>query len=321
MPDWELRKVAEDGTLTQPEVLAAQTKRMLRDPKASAMAKEFAGQWLKFSGFDEKSSVDEKAIPQFTPELRADMQHEIEEFFTHLIQEDRSVSDIIMGDYSFMNERLGWHYGVPNIVGNQFREVKVGQHHRGGLLGMGAILTKTSRPSRTSPVLRGDYLYQVVLGFSSPPPPPNVPELKEASKPASLREALMQHRADQACAVCHDRIDPLGFALERFDPIGRFRAEADIDDTGELKDGTKFQGLDGLRTYLKKNEPNFTAQFSRKLLGYSLGRQTLPSDKALIAQMQDSLAKNNGKFSAAVLTIIRSRQFLNRRGEPAVAGN
>ena len=321
MPDWELRKVAEDGTLTQPEVLAAQTKRMLRDPKASAMAKEFAGQWLKFSGFDEKSSVDEKAFPQFTPELRADMQHEIEEFFTHLVQEDRSVSDIIMGDYSFMNERLGWHYGVPNIVGNQFREVKVGQHHRGGLLGMGAILTKTSRPSRTSPVLRGDYLYQVVLGFSSPPPPPNVPELKEASKPASLREALMQHRADQACAVCHDRIDPLGFALERFDPIGRFRAEADIDDTGELKDGTKFQGLDGLRTYLKKNEPNFTAQFSRKLLGYSLGRQTLPSDKALITQMQDSLAKNNGKFSAAVLSIIRSRQFLNRRGEPAVAGN
>ena len=321
MPDWELRKAAEDGTLTHPEVLVAQTKRMLRDPKASAMAKEFAGQWLKFSGFDEKSSVDEKAFPQFTPELRADMQREVVEFFTHLVREDRKVSDIITGDYSFMNERLGWHYSVPNIVGNHFREVKVAQHHRGGLLGMGAILTKTSRPSRTSPVLRGDYLYQVVLGFSSPPPPPNVPELKEASKPASLREALMQHRADQACAVCHDRIDPLGFALERFDPIGRFRAEADIDDTGELKDGTRFQGLEGLRGYLKKNEPNFTAQFSRKLLGYSLGRQTLPSDKALILQMQDALTRNQGKFSAAVLTVIQSRQFLNRRGEPAVAGN
>ena len=321
MPDWQLRKAADDGSLLKPEVLAAQTQRMLRDSKASALAQEFAGQWLKFSGFDEKSSVDEKAFPQFTPELRADMQREVVEFFTHLVREDRNVSDIITGDYSFMNERLGWHYSVPNIVGNHFREVKVAQHHRGGLLGMGAILTKTSRPSRTSPVLRGDYLYQVVLGFSSPPPPPNVPELKEASKPASLREALMQHRADQACAVCHDRIDPLGFALERFDPIGRFRAEAEIDDTGELKDGTRFQGLEGLRGYLKKNEPNFTAQFSRKLLGYSLGRQTLPSDKALILQMQDALTRNQGKFSAAVLTVIQSRQFLNRRGEPPVAGN
>jgi hypothetical protein len=321
MPDWQLRKAADDGSLLKPEVLAAQTQRMLRDSKASALAQEFAGQWLKFSGFDEKSSVDEKAFPQFTPELRADMQREVVEFFTHLVREDRNVSDIITGDYSFMNERLGWHYSVPNIVGNHFREVKVAQHHRGGLLGMGAILTKTSRPSRTSPVLRGDYLYQVVLGFSSPPPPPNVPELREASKPASLREALMQHRADQACAVCHDRIDPLGFALERFDPIGRFRAEAEIDDTGELKDGTRFQGLEGLRGYLKKNEPNFTAQFSRKLLGYSLGRQTLPSDKALILEMQDALTRNQGKFSAAVLTVIQSRQFLNRRGEPPVAGN
>ncbi|MFN0075168.1 MAG: DUF1592 domain-containing protein [Prosthecobacter sp.] len=321
MPDWELRKAAEDGSLLKPEVLTAQTKRMLQSPKATALANEFAGQWLKFNGFDEKSTVDEKKFPEFTPELRADMQREVTEFFTHLIREDRNVTDIISGDYSFMNERLGWHYSVPGIVGNHFREVKVAQHHRGGLLGMGAILTKTSRPNRTSPVLRGDYLYQVVLGFSSPPPPPNVPELKETSKPASLRESLMQHRADQACAVCHDRIDPLGFALERFDPTGRFRADAGIDDTGELKDGTKFQGLSGLRDYLKKNEPNFTTQFCRKLLGYSLGRQTLPSDKALIAQMQDALKKNHGKFSAAVLTIITSRQFLNRRNEPAVVGN
>ncbi|MCX6857720.1 MAG: DUF1592 domain-containing protein [Verrucomicrobia bacterium] len=319
LPDWELRKLADDGSLTKPEVLTAQTKRMLRDPKAAALGKEFAGQWLKFSGFDEKSTVDEKMFPQFTAELRADMQREVVEFFTHLVREDRNIADIIGGDYSFMNERLGWHYGVPNIVGNHFREVKVAQHHRGGLLGMGAILTKTSRASRTSPVLRGDYLYQVVLGFSSPPPPPNVPELKEVSKPASLREALMQHRADQACSVCHDRIDPLGFALERFDPIGRFRAEADIDDRGELKDGTQFQGLDGLRQYLKKNESHFMAQLSRKLLGYSLGRQILPSDKALMVQMQEALKKNSGQFSAAVLTIIHSRQFLNRRSEVALA--
>jgi hypothetical protein len=319
-PDWQLRKAADDGSLMKPEVLAAHTQRMLRDSKATALAKEFAGQWLKFNGFDEKSTVDEKKFPQFTAELRNDMQREVVEFFTHLVRDDRNVSDIISGDYTFMNERLGWHYGVPGIVGNEFREVKVGQHHRGGLLGMGAILTKTSRPQRTSPVLRGDY-----LGFSSPPPPPNVPELKETSKPSSLREALMQHRADSACAVCHERIDPLGFALESYDPIGRFRptdeAGGKIDDTGEMMDGTQFTGLPGLRDYLQKNEPQFLTQFTRKLLGYALGRQTLPSDKKLLQQMQSSLKAQNGKFSAAVLEIVKSRQFLNRRAEPQVAGN
>lgn len=326
MPDWELRKTAEDGSLLKPEVLATQTKRMLRDPKATALAKEFAGQWLKFNGFDEKSTVDEKKYPEFTADIRNDMQRETVEFFAHLIRDDRNVGDIIGGDYSFLNERLAKFYGVPGVTGGDFREVKVAQQHRGGLLGMGAILTKTSRPNRTSPVVRGDYLYQVVLGFSSPPPPPNVPKLPDSAvKPASLREALMIHRTDQACAVCHERIDPLGFALESFDPIGRFRTADEtggkIDDTGELKDGTKFQGLAGLRGYLKKNEANFNAQFCRKLLGYALGRQTLPSDKALIAHMQDSLKKNGGKFSAAVLDVVNSRQFLNRRNESTVASN
>ncbi|MDB6005267.1 MAG: hypothetical protein JWR15_2254, partial [Prosthecobacter sp.] len=323
-PDSELRKAAEDGSLLKPEVLAAQTMRMLRNSKSNALANEFAGQWLKFNGFDAQSTVDEKKYPEFTPELRTDMQREMTEFFTHLVRDDRNVADILMGDYTFVNERLAKFYGVPGVTGGDFREVKVAQQHRGGLLGMGAVLTKTSRPNRTSPVLRGDYLYQVVLGFSSPPPPPNVPKLPDsAEKPSSLREALMQHRADKACSVCHDRIDPLGFALESFDPIGRFRMADEtggkIDDTGELKDGTKFQGLAGLRDYLKKNEPNFTTQFCRKLLGYALGRQTMPSDKALLTHMQAALKQNNGKFSAAVLDIVNSRQFLNRRSEPAMA--
>jgi hypothetical protein len=325
LPDWQLRKAADDGSLMKPEVLAAQTQRMLRDPRATALAKEFAGQWLKFNGFDEKSTVDEKKFPEFTPELRADMQRETIEFFAHLFRDDRSVFDIIGGDYSFLNERLARHYGVPGVTGNDFREVKVAQHHRGGILGMGAILTKTSRPNRTSPVVRGDYLYQVVLGFSSPPPPPNVPELKATSKPSSLREALLVHRTDSACAVCHERIDPLGFALESYDPIGRFRVADEtggkIDDTGEMMDGSKFQGLPGLRDYLKKNEGQFLIQFTRKLLGYSLGRQTLPSDKKLLQQMHSALKSNGGKVSSSVLEIVNSRQFLNRRAEPQVAGN
>lgn len=325
LPDWQLRKAADDGSLMKPEVLAAQTQRMLRDPRATALAKEFAGQWLKFNGFDEKSTVDEKKFPEFTPELRADMQRETIEFFAHLFRDDRSVFDIIGGDYSFLNERLARHYGVPGVTGNDFREVNVAQHHRGGILGMGAILTKTSRPNRTSPVVRGDYLYQVVLGFSSPPPPPNVPELKATSKPSSLREALLVHRTDSACAVCHERIDPLGFALESYDPIGRFRVADEtggkIDDTGEMMDGSKFQGLPGLRDYLKKNEGQFLIQFTRKLLGYSLGRQTLPSDKKLLQQMHSALKSNGGKVSSSVLEIVNSRQFLNRRAESQVAGN
>ncbi len=326
MPDAGLRRAADDGSLLKPGVLAGQAQRLVRDPKARALAEEFAGQWLKFNGFDAQSTVDEKKYPEFTPELRRDMQREAVEFFTRLIREDRPVADILGADYSFLNERLAAFYGVPGVKGEDFREVKVAQHHRGGLLGMGAMLTKTSRPHRTSPVVRGDYLYQVVLGFSSPPPPPNVPQLPEgAVKPASLREALMVHRTDQACAVCHDRIDPLGFALESFDPIGRFRTTDEtggkIDDTGELKDGTKFQGIAGLRDYLQKNQAQFTAQFCRKLLGYALGRQTLPSDRALLAQMQAALQQNGGRVSAAVVEIVSSRQFLNRRNEPAVAGN
>ena len=191
---------------------------------------------------------------------------------------------------------------------------------------MGAVLTKTSRPNRTSPVVRGNYLYQTVLGISAPPPPPNVPKLPEgAVKPTNMRAMLLQHRTDQACAVCHERIDPLGFALESFDPIGRFRSADDngvkIDDSAELKDGTKFVGLNGLRRYLQSQDDQFKTQVCRKLLGYALGRQTMPSDKPLIADMKAALKNNSGKFSAAVLTIIQSRQFLNRRVDKSVASN
>ena len=326
MPDWQLRQAAADGSLLKPEVLAAQAKRMLRDPKSASLAKEFAGQWLEFNGFTAQNSVDQKKYPEFTQEIREDLYRETITFFTRLIQDDRSVGDIVAADYTYLNERLAKFYGVPGVSGGEFRQVKVSDHHRGGLLGMGSILTKTSRPNRTSPVVRGNYLYQVVLGYSAPPPPPNVPKLPEnAVKPASLREALALHREDSACSVCHDRIDPLGFAMEGFDPIGRFRVTDEagdkIDDSAELKDGTKFNGIEGLRSYLKSLQGNVDTQFSRKLLGYALGRQTLPSDKPLLAEMKKALQSNNGKFSAAVLTIIKSRQFLNRRNDPTVAAN
>lgn len=326
LPDWELRQRAEDGSIRRPEVLAAQAKRLLKDPRSGALAEEFAGQWLKFNSFEEHAGVDTVKYPEMTPELRADMKREVVEYFTHLFREDRRVMDIVTGKTSFLNERLAKHYGIPGVTGPGFREVPVVEHQRGGLLGMGAILTKTSRPYRTSPVLRGEYLYAVVLGHSSPPPPPDVPELQtDTTKPASLREALAKHREDQSCSVCHDRIDPLGFALESYDPIGRLRltdeAGGAIDNTGSLRDGTELKGMDGLRAYLAAQDDPFLGNFSRKLLGYALGRSVLPSDHALLETMKDSIRKNDGKVSAAVTAIVTSRQFLNRRAEaPALAG-
>lgn len=326
LPDEPLRKVAADGSLLKPEVLAAQAKRMMQDPKAEAMAREFMGQWLAFDGFANHNGVDAKKYPEFTPELRRDLYRETVTFFDHLIREDRPIHDILTSDYTFLNERLARFYGIPGVQGEDFRQVNVAQYHRGGLLGMGSVLTKTSRPIRTSPVLRGNWLLQTVLGLTMPPPPPNVPELKaNAQKPTTMREMLEQHRADAACSVCHDRIDPLGFALESFDPIGRFRTQDDeglkIDDSAGLKDGTKFAGLDGLRNYLRTRDQQFNAHFSRKLLGYALGRQVLPTDKILIAKMQDALQASGGKPSAAVLTLVNSRQFLNRKVESPVASN
>ena len=317
-PDWQLRKAATDGSLLKPEVLTAQVKRMLKDPKAEAMAKEFAGQWLEFKGFDKHAAVDDKKFPQFTPELRRDLDRETTLFFTHLIRQDRPVQEIIGADYTFLNERLAKHYGVPEVKGEEFRQVSVKGQHRGGLLGQGSLLTKTSRSHRTSPVLRGNWLLQAVLGTPVPPPPADVPELKEhGPKPATVREMLEQHRASKSCSGCHDRIDPLGFALEGFDAIGRFRDKDEsglpLDTSGQVKGGAKFVGFEGLRDYLKTQNDQLTHHFSRKLIGFALGRQVLPTDKLLMQKIKTDLAQNEGHFSAAVLAVVQSRQFMNKR--------
>ena len=328
MPDESLRKAAADGSLLKPEVMDAQVKRMLADRRADALAKEFMGQWLGFEDFASYSGVDLKKYPEFTPELRRDLYRETLAFFSHLIHEDRPVQDILEANYTFLNARLAKYYGVSGVTASEdeFKQVDVAAYHRGGVLGMASMLTKNSRPDRTSPVLRGNWLLLAVLGTPVPPPPNNVPKLKEGGvKPATMRQLLEQHRVDTACSVCHEKIDPLGFALEDFDPIGRFRTQDEaglkIDDSAQLKDGTHFAGLDGLRQFLRSRDSQFTTQLSRKLLGYALGRQFLPTDKALVSQMQQALKANGGKFSSAVMTIVHSRQFLNRRNEPAVANN
>lgn len=318
-PDTKLLDAAKDGSLMTPKGLEAQVRRMLKDPKATSMAEEFAGQWLEFHNFSDHNSVDAKQFPEFTSALRADMHKEAQTFFNHLVREDRPVRDILMANYTFLNERLAKHYNIPNVKGDNFRKVEVAKYQRGGLLGMGSVLTKTSFPRRTSPVVRGNWMLNAVLGTPTPPPPADVPELEEIKDVKTLREKLEKHREDKACASCHDKIDPLGFALESFDAIGRLRTKDDqgnpIDDTGTLRDGTTFKGVSGLREYLGKHDDDFYDLFARKLIGYATGRSILATDRELIETVRERLKKGEGRFSDAILTVVNSRQFQNRRDE------
>src|SRR5262249_25147462 len=252
IPDGELLDAASRGELRQPPVLERQVRRMLADPRSGALVSNFAGQWLLLRNM-RSVYPDPKLFPHFDDNLREALQRETELFLENELREDRSVTGLLDADYSFVNERLARHYGIPNIYGNRFRRVPVAENRHAGLLTHGSVLTVTSYPNRTSPVLRGKWLLENILGTPPPPPPPNVPSLPdrgEGGKPASVRERLEQHRKNPACAACHTPIDPLGFALENFDAIGGWRrteANARIDASGSLPDGRRFEGADGLR--------------------------------------------------------------------------
>jgi mono/diheme cytochrome c family protein len=321
IPDDELLTVAEQGQLKTPAGLQKQIRRMLADPRSASLVSNFVGQWLYLRNL-RTDAPDPTAFPDFEDNLRQAFQKETELFFQANLAEDRSVLDLLRADFTFVNERLARHYGIPGIYGSHFRRVVLQDKSRAGLLGQGSVLTVTSYPTRTSPVLRGKWLLENVLGAPPPAPPPNVPALKdtgESGKPATVRERMEQHRKNPACAACHARMDPLGFALENFDAIGAWRdsdANAKIDASGVMPDGTKFDGPDGLRAVLLSRGDQFVRTMVEKLLTYALGRGLEPADMPVVRQITRSAAARDYRWSDVISGIASSVPF-EMRATPA----
>ncbi len=326
MPDAELRQVAAAGRLHNPDVLAAQARRMLPAPRVRRLAIEFGCAWLHIHDFESLDEKSERHFPTFAS-LRGPMYEEAIRFFTDAFQNDGSVLELFDTDHTFLNESLAQHYGIPGVTGPEWRRVDgVKKFGRGGILGLSATLAKQSGASRTSPILRGNWLSEVILGEKLPRPPKDVPRLPEdeATETLTVRQLTEKHTSDPRCAGCHARMDGYGYALEGYDTIGRARtrdlADRPIDTHAKLFDGTQVDGAVGLRNYLlTKKHDVLLRQFCRKLLGYALGRSVMLSDKPLLTEMQRQLAAHDYRFSAAVQTIVRSKQFREIRGRDTVS--
>jgi len=321
-PDDELIDLAAQRKLKDPSVLENQVRRMLRDPRSQELVKNFAGQWLELRTM--QSSTPEGVIyPDFDDNLRQAMRAEAEMFFDSMLREDRSMLDLLTADYTFVNERLALHYGIPNIYGAQFRRVTLEGDLavRQGLLGKGAIQLVTSISDRTSPVQRGKWVLMNILGTVPPDPPPNVPALKPNGEKLvaeqTMRQRMEEHRANPACASCHKMMDPIGFALENFDGIGKWRtteAGQKLDASGQLVDGTKIDSVASLREALLRYSPQFMRTVTEKLLTYALGRGVDYEDMPTVRSIVHEAAKNDNRFSAVVLEIVKSAPFqMNRK--------
>jgi hypothetical protein len=318
MPDGVLFEQAQKRELRKN--LESQVRRMLRDPKIRALTDNFADQWLQLRNL-KNMSPDPAYYPGFDPELRAAMQQETELFFEAVLKEDRSILDFIDADYTFLNERLARHYGVPGVKGDYLRRVELPAGVRGGLLTQASILTITSNPTRTSPVKRGKWILENILGTPPPPPPPVVPELKEGKDvvlTGTLRQRMEQHRANPMCASCHARMDPLGFAFENFDGIGAWRDKEGsfpIDASGTLPSGQTFRGPRELKAILKSQREAFCRCLTEKTLTYALGRGMETGDKCTIDHIVAALAGHDYRFSTLIVEVVRSDPFQMRRGK------
>lgn len=316
-PDDALVARSEKRELARAEVLATEVERMLRDPRATELARDFAAQWLQIRGL-ERSAPDPARFPRFDEELRVAMRAETELFLDAVLRERRPVSELLLADFTFLNEPLAAHYGVPGVHGKEMRRVRMEAGSRNGLLGHGSVLTVTSNPTRTSPVKRGKWVLDVLLASPTPPPPPGVGDLnesKQAVEAASLRERLLEHRKNPSCGACHDRFDPLGFALENFDATGAWRDRDGgfpIDASGELPDGTHLGGAADLRATLAC-DPRFVRALVKKLMTYALGRGLGPADDPSLDAVLAPFAGKDPALADLILAIVRSKPFLERR--------
>jgi len=322
IPDDELLGVAERGTLGTPAVLEQQIARMLRDPRSEALVDNFAMQWLQL-GRLAGIVPDVDQFPLFDENLREAMQQETKLFVASQLRADRGIVDLVAAKYSFVNERLARHYGIPGVYGSRFRRVEFTDGIRGGLLGQASVLTATSYSNRTSPVLRGRWLLETLLGAPPPPPPPDVPPLKDAGADGerrTVRERLEAHRRNPGCAICHVRMDPLGFSLENFDALGRWRTSADgaaVDAAASLPDGSRFDGVTGLRQLIVGHREDFARTFTERLLAYALGRGIGPADAPAVRKIVRDTAPQDYRWSAIITAIVRSTPFGMSERAPA----
>jgi Protein of unknown function (DUF1592)/Protein of unknown function (DUF1588)/Protein of unknown function (DUF1585)/Protein of unknown function (DUF1595) len=322
VPDEELLGLAIEGRLKDAAVLEKQVRRMLADARSEALVTNFAGQWLYLRNLA-AASPDARMFPDFDDNLRQAFRRETELFFENIVREDHNVLDLLRANYTFVNERLARHYGIPNVYGSRFRRVSLGTDSvRGGLLGQGSILTVTSYANRTSPVLRGKWILENMLGTPPPPPPANVPPLPDngsGGKILSMRERMAEHRANPACSGCHQLMDPAGLSLEHFDAIGRWRARTEagtaVDSSGGLPDGSTFDGMAGLRSALLNRPELFVTTVAEKLMTYALGRGVEYYDAPSIRSITREASNSDYRFSSLVSGIVNSAPFQMRRSQ------
>jgi hypothetical protein len=320
IPDDELLNLAEAGRLSEPQVLKEQVRRMLDDPRSASLVRNFAAQWLHLRNLNAAAPIID-LFPYIDNNLLQAFQQETELFFEYILRNDRPLLELLDADYTFVNNRLARHYGIPDVHGSHFRKVKLPDGTRGGLLGQGSILTLTSYPNRTAPTIRGKWILENILGAPPPPPPANIPGLREKNdegKVLNMRQQMEQHRANPVCASCHKVMDPLGFALENYDAIGSWRtvdgvSGSAIDASGELPDGTAFQGLMGLRKALiEKRSEDFTLTAIEKLLTYALGRGVTHHDAPVMRSILRHSAPDY-RLSAIIMAVVESAPFQMRR--------